>query len=243
VYTWDGENRLVRVAPASPPADGSVMVEFAYDYLGRRVQKRVSTRTGGQWSLTLHRRYVWDGWLVLMELDGLGGAGVPPVRKYTWGLDLAGLNGGGTGILPVNVAAGLSTGRLGDAGYGASALQSAGGIGGLLAVQDTSGTPSDPNDDLNYVYAYDGNGNVGQLIDWSHDPNDPNGAIVARYQYDPYGNIDAQSGPEISSVPFSLPFPSFSLSRRSDPQCPPRSPPRRARGSPGRPGPWPRSDC
>ena len=130
VYTWDGENRLVRVAPASPPADGSVMVEFAYDYLGRRVQKRVSTRTGGQWSLTLHRRYVWDGWLVLMELDGLGGAGVPPVRRYTWGLDLAGL-----------VASGAPAGRL-DAGFGAPALQAAGGIGGLLAMSD----PNDPND-------------------------------------------------------------------------------------------------
>jgi RHS repeat-associated protein len=185
VYTWDGENRLVRVEPASPPADGSVMVEFAYDYLGRRVQKKVSTRTGGQWVLTLHRTYVWSGWLLLMELDGLGGTGVPPVRKYTWGLDLVGLNG--------NVASGAPAGRL-DAGFGAPALQGAGGIGGLLAMSD----PNDPNDPADtwgdFVYTYDGNGNVGQLIDWSHDPNDPNGAIVARYEYDPYGNVTAQSG-------------------------------------------------
>jgi RHS repeat-associated protein len=166
------------------------MVEFAYDYLGRRVQKKVSTRTGGQWVLTLHRQYVWDGWLLLMELDGLGGAGVPPVRRYTWGLDLAGL-----------VASGAPAGRL-DAGFGAPALQAAGGIGGLLAMSD----PNDPNDPADtwgdFVYTYDGNGNVGQLIDWSHDPNDPNGAIVARYEYDPYGNVTAQAGPYAALNPW-----------------------------------------
>jgi RHS repeat-associated protein len=200
VYTWDGENRLVRVAPASPPADGSVMVEFAYDYLGRRVQKKVSTRQSGAWTLTLHRQYVWGGtggssasggWLLLMELDGLGGTGVPPVRKYTWGLDLAGLNGSSP-----------SPSRGEGRGEGAGLLQAAGGIGGLLAMSD----PNDPNDPADtwgdFVYTYDGNGNVGQLIDWSHDPNDPNGAIVARYEYDPYGDLTASAGPYAALNPW-----------------------------------------
>ncbi len=114
-----------------------------------------------------------------MELEG--GVGVPPansvLKKYTWGLDLASLGGagpGGVGILPAS-------------------LESAGGIGGLLAMEDVQ-DPNDPNDSLSYVYLYDANGNVGQLIDWNHDPNDPAGAIVAAYEYDPYGNVTAASG-------------------------------------------------
>ena len=68
-----------------------------------------------------------------------------------------------------------------------NSLEGAGGIGGLLAVSD----PNDPND-LNdafgdFVYFYDGNGNVGQVVDLAHDANDPAGAIVAKYEYDPYG--------------------------------------------------------
>jgi hypothetical protein len=160
-YTWDGENRLIGVAPpAGTEQDGNLKVEFGYDYLGRRVQKKVFTRTGGEWVLTLYRKFVWDGWLLLMELDGLGGTGVPPVRKYTWGLDLAGLNGA--------VAAGLSTGRS-DAGFGAPALQVAGGIGGLLALYDTLGTLQ-TTDDRTFLYFYDGNGNVGQFVERTFGP-------------------------------------------------------------------------
>ncbi len=65
-------------------------------------------------------------------------------------------------------------------------------------VQD----PNDPNDNLNYVYLYDANGNVGQLVDWAHDPNDPNGAIVAQYEYDPYANVTAKSGSYADENPF-----------------------------------------
>ena len=116
-----------------------------------------------RWNLIKRRRFAWSGWRLLVELDG----GNNPIRRYAWGLDVA------------EVAAGLSTGRS-DAGYGAPALQAAGGVGGLLAMQDAQGTPWDPNDDLKYVYLYDANGNVGQLADWSHDPNDPAGAAAVR---------------------------------------------------------------
>ncbi|MBN2446291.1 MAG: hypothetical protein JXO22_06185, partial [Phycisphaerae bacterium] len=81
------------------------------------------------------------------------------MRKYTWGLDLS------------------------------NSLEGAGGIGGLLAQQDPD-DPNDPNDTAgDYVYTYDANGNVGQLLDvTTWDPNDPNTAIAAHYEYDPYGN-------------------------------------------------------
>jgi RHS repeat-associated protein len=125
-----------------------------------------------------------------MELEG--SVGVPPantvLRKYTWGLDLGGL--GGTAVSAV-----------GYAGYGAPALQGAGGIGGLLALEDVA-DPNDPNDNLSYVYLYDANGNVGQVVDLGHDPNDPAGAIVASYEYDPYGSLTAQAGSYAEENPF-----------------------------------------
>jgi RHS repeat-associated protein len=185
MYTWDGENRLIGVAPpAGTEQDGNVKVEFAYDYLGRRVQKQVFIRTGGQWVLTVHRKFVWSGWLLLMELDGLGGTGVSPVRKYTWGLDLAGLSG--------NPGCNHRTSAF---------LERAGGIGGLLAVQDTNGTPSNPADDLNYIYFHDAAGNIGQVVNWSY-TGAPAGSIVAKYEYDAYGNITAKSGSYADTNPF-----------------------------------------
>ena len=40
VYTWNAENRLTSVAPRTP-ANGDKKVEFVYDYMGRRIQKKV----------------------------------------------------------------------------------------------------------------------------------------------------------------------------------------------------------
>jgi hypothetical protein len=96
--TWDGEDRLIKVEPAGAViADGAQKAEYVYDYLGRRVEKKVWTYAGGSWGTPAVRRFVWSvgvspaNWLLLMELEG--SVGVPPVntvlRKYTWGLDLA----------------------------------------------------------------------------------------------------------------------------------------------------------
>ena len=37
-YTWDGENRLIRVEPAATPTSGDKKLEFQYDYRSRRVR-------------------------------------------------------------------------------------------------------------------------------------------------------------------------------------------------------------
>jgi RHS repeat-associated protein len=170
------------------------------DHLGRRVQKLVYVYASGAWSTepVLDRRFVWSGpaldtagtsadrfavpglrpdgsvkgALLLMELDGSNN----PVRKYTWGLDLAGQSG------QVN------------------SLEGAGGIGGLLAVYDLNDTPGDLNDDLKYVYAYDGNGNVVQVLDWA--AASAPAAIVAKYEYDPYGKVVASGGDYADVNPF-----------------------------------------
>ncbi len=57
-------------------------------------------------------------------------------------------------------------------------MQGAGGVGGLVAEVDSSGSAEE-----SYSFCYDGNGNVGQLI------NTSGGTIAARYEYDPYGKI------------------------------------------------------
>ncbi len=93
-YTWDAENRLVRVEPTPGTEQaGNYRTEFAYDYLGRRVEKKVYVRNAGNtaWVLGRHSKYVWTDWLLLLELNGLQSNSI--VRKHTWGLDLAGQNG------------------------------------------------------------------------------------------------------------------------------------------------------
>ncbi len=179
--TWNAENRLMSVARtypalAAPNEPPPVKVEFRYDYFGRRIEKRVLPWNpalnggAGDWddgNPTKVTRFVWSGWLMLLELDvDPNDANDPSTRRsYTWGLDLAGQQGS------------------------VNSLEAAGGIGGLLAISDPN-DPNDPNDLFgDFAYTYDANGNVGQLIDWAHDPNDPNGAIVARYDYDPYGKV------------------------------------------------------
>ncbi|TWT45062.1 tRNA(Glu)-specific nuclease WapA precursor [Phycisphaerae bacterium RAS1] len=169
-YVWDAENRLIEVRPAAAEealAGGITRSEYAYDYLGRRVIKRVYTwdESNDEWDLTLDRRFVYDGWLLLLELDGLDDNAV--IRKYTWGLDLAGLN------------AGPSCDR-----------QRAGGIGGLLAIEQASGVQSGYSG--GYLYCYDANGNVTQVLDAD------TGAIAVKYEYDPYGNrVNADTSVEL----------------------------------------------
>ena len=116
----------------------------------------------------LRRKFVWAGWLMLMELD----ANNSPTRKYTWGLDLAGQAGGGFGDF---------SGRF---------LEAAGGIGGLVAMEDLDpGTPQTGG----FVYCYDGNGNVVQVLDVD------DGSFAVKYEYDPYGTrINAAAANELN---------------------------------------------
>ncbi len=123
-------------------------------------------------------RYVWFGWLKLLELDAL--ASNAYLRKQTWGLDLAGLNGD------------------------LNSLDSAGGIGGLLAVRDAN-TTTTTGDDKSYVFFYDANGNVREVIDSATN------AVAAHYEYDPFGQVVATTGTyaatntyRFSTKPFDL---------------------------------------
>ncbi len=122
---------------------------------------------------------MYDGYNVVLVLDGKNSNAT--TKKYTWGLDLSGLSGNAT-----------SAGVVVQASLPAAGIHGAGGIGGLLAVCETQGTPS-TSDDASYWYLYDANGNVGQILATTKDGQ---GAIngvasspAARYEYDPYGNV------------------------------------------------------
>jgi len=66
-------------------------------------------------------------------------------------------------------------------------LQGAGGIGGLLSRNSATGK---------FLYLYDLNGNVGQLVAAT------TGELAAHYEYDPFGKALVASGPEAEKNPF-----------------------------------------
>ncbi|HNQ22352.1 MAG TPA: RHS repeat-associated core domain-containing protein [Phycisphaerae bacterium] len=129
--------------------------------------KRVYVWNGSAWAAPegdgeyAVRKFVYDGWRVIMELDGSNGDAV--LREHTWGLDLSG------------------------------SLEGAGGIGGLLGTHDTLGTAGS-GDDRTFIYFYDANGNVGQVLETTAGANC--GTVAAHYVYTPYGarlNAPAQN--------------------------------------------------
>lgn len=81
----------------------------------------------------------------------------------------------------------------------------ASGIGGLLAMQAPGAGPG--GGDLDAVYTYDSNGNVGQLVAWATGFGGAQGdewhldRLVAHYEYDPYGGVTAQSGTYAAANP------------------------------------------
>ena len=171
-YAWDAENRLTEVVTTRTGGqyqNGDIKLDFTYDYMGRRIRKQASHWDDrGDWHPDADLRFVYDGWNVVMVVDSSG----TPQQKYTWGLDLSGLGAVAQASLPAN------------------GVHGAGGIGGLLAVEETAaeGSPS-------YWFFFDGNGNVGQVIRASDQ------GIPARYEYDPYGNTLVAEGAYAAANP------------------------------------------
>ena len=78
-YTYNAENRLISVEPEIP-SDNDTKVEFTYDYMGRRVQKIVSTYSSGSWILASESLFLYDGWNLIEELDDIGAV----QKSYVW---------------------------------------------------------------------------------------------------------------------------------------------------------------
>ena len=108
-YQWDAENRLISMAMTGTVANlattNRLRLDFAYDFMGRRVQKIVSV-----WNVTTNdfvpsttNRFVYDGWNLLAILS----PNSQLLSSYMWGKDLSGTMtraGGVGGLLMANIS-------------------------------------------------------------------------------------------------------------------------------------------
>jgi len=97
-YSWDCENRLVSVQtltnlPSSVPL---VKVDFAYDYMSRRISKTVYDWVSNDWDEVETRQFIYDSWNVVSEL--ITDNQSPITNHYVYGLDLSGSLQGAGGI-------------------------------------------------------------------------------------------------------------------------------------------------
>lgn len=158
-YTYDAENRLIAMETATSviPNVDKRRLEFTYDYLGRRVRKIVRNGYDG----SSYTTEVSDTKFVYNGWNCIAALDANNsealVASYFWGMDIAGPG------------------------------QRAGGIGGLLMIQQ---------DTLSYVPAYDAGGNVHALIRTS------DGSIQATYEYDAFGNTLRELGTYAASNSF-----------------------------------------
>ncbi|MEM9446578.1 MAG: RHS repeat-associated core domain-containing protein [Verrucomicrobiota bacterium] len=94
-YTWNAENRLIAVeSNAAMPTLVKKKLEFVYDYLGRRIQKKVFNHDGSSYVLDRTRKFLYDGWNMVAELDGSDTL----LKSYLWGTDLSGTAQGAGGV-------------------------------------------------------------------------------------------------------------------------------------------------
>ena len=90
-YSWNCENRLITVAPLSP-ASGDKKIDLAYDYMGRRFEKVVYTRSSTNWVSPTTNTFIYQGWNLIAEST------TNATNHYVWGLDLSGSLRGAGGV-------------------------------------------------------------------------------------------------------------------------------------------------
>jgi RHS repeat-associated protein len=119
IYSWDAEDRLISMETIpNVPVEAKQRLEFAYDYMSRRIQKKVYSWNiaSGMFQLQSNTRFVYDGWNLIAEIDGNNSL----VRSYVRnGADLVLMNVGGDvhqvghdGDENVTVLVKASTGRV-----------------------------------------------------------------------------------------------------------------------------------
>jgi RHS repeat-associated protein len=92
-YIWDAENRLVRLT-ARTSVGPQQRIEFAYDWKGRRIGKKVWDNVAGTGNPTSDLRFVYDGWNLVAVLNSSSSL----LQSFTWGLDLSGTPQGAGGV-------------------------------------------------------------------------------------------------------------------------------------------------
>jgi hypothetical protein len=82
------------VANTSLPNAARFSITNTYDSSGRRIQKRIGLWNGSVHDLHYTRRFLYDGWNLVAELDGSNSL----IRLYIWGNDLSGSTHGAGGV-------------------------------------------------------------------------------------------------------------------------------------------------
>ncbi|MCK4983838.1 MAG: RHS repeat-associated core domain-containing protein, partial [Victivallaceae bacterium] len=78
-FTHNAENRLIETYNDTV----GNKLEFDYDYMGRRVEKKVYTGTSGtSWTLSTHEKFVYDGYKCIEVLDGANSNAI--LQKFLW---------------------------------------------------------------------------------------------------------------------------------------------------------------
>lgn len=77
-FTWNAENQLAKAEKADQK------LEFTYDYLGRRVEKKVYSGSSGNWVLNTHLRFVYDNFKCVEVLDALNENVNTVTQKFLW---------------------------------------------------------------------------------------------------------------------------------------------------------------
>ena len=110
-YAWDAENRLISMNMTNNIAGlvptNRLKLDFAYDYMNRRVSKIVSTNSSGNNFVPQStNHFIYDGWNLIASLIPTGTI----QQSFVWGLDLSGTmtSAGGIGGLLAIAASGTN---------------------------------------------------------------------------------------------------------------------------------------
>lgn len=167
-YTPNDLNQYDAVGPASPihDDDGNLLHD-ATSLLAYNAENQLKSITVSGISVSTYQ-YDYIGRRVKATVDVLDGSGPDYVVTWVYSgwnkLEERKIDGSSTSAK--NLVWGLDLSR---------SMEGAGGVGGLLAVEDGAG--------LTRLLSYDGNGNVTELLAAD------SGAVQAHYEYDPFGNI------------------------------------------------------
>jgi RHS repeat-associated protein len=98
-YTWDAENRLIKVeSHPDTPSSSWRRIEWTYDAFGRRIQQVKSIWTNNAWFVVENLKFVSDPMLFGRHIVELNATNNTLVRSYAWSLDLSGTKDGAGGV-------------------------------------------------------------------------------------------------------------------------------------------------
>ncbi len=106
-YSWEAENRLVRLVAATAVGPQQ-RIDLEYDAQGRRIGKKVWNNAGGTGTPGVQQKFVYDGWNLVATLD----ANSALLASFTWGNDLSGSLQGAGGVGGLLVSKTYSGGSL-----------------------------------------------------------------------------------------------------------------------------------